>query len=74
MLYAQGRRIGNKSVGGGGLRLLIMYCDNNYAVDISPQAVWGYASPENFGNLDSLRVFLRHSGGYFGADLVAIFT
>ena len=29
--------------------------------------------PENFGNLDSLRLFLRHSDSYFGAaDLVAI--
>ena len=57
-----------------------MYCDNNYAVGISPQptspprGVWGYAPPENFGNLDSLRAFLRHSDSYFGADLVAIFT
>ena len=23
--------------------------------------VWGHAPPENFGNLDSLRVILRHS-------------
>ncbi len=27
-----------------------------------------------YGNLDSLRAFLRHCDGHFGADLVAIFT
>ena len=26
-----------------------------------PRGVWGHAPPENFGNLDSLRVILRHS-------------
>ena len=29
---------------------------------------------ENFGNFDSLRAFLMHSGSSFLADLVAIFT
>lgn len=28
-----------------------------------------HASPEKFGILDSLRVFLRYSEGHFGADL-----
>ena len=54
-----------------------MYFDNSNAVGISPQptlGVWGHAPPENFGNLDSLRAFLRHSDSHFGADLVAIFT
>ena len=49
----------------GGLRPLTVYCDNNnyYVVGIRPQGpsrgVWGHAPPENFGNLDFLRAFLR---------------
>ena len=38
-----------------------------------PRGVWGHAPPENFGNFDSLRVFLMHSGSSFGSELVAIF-
>ena len=47
--------------GGGGIIPLIVYFDNSYAVLSSPRGVWGRAPPENFGNLDSLRAFLRHS-------------
>ena len=40
----------------------------------TPREVWGHAPPENFGNVDSLRLFLRYSDSYFGAaDLVAIY-
>ena len=35
-----------------------------------PRGVWGHAPPENFGNLDSLRMFLRLSDSHLGADLV----
>ena len=39
----------------------------------TPRGVWGHPPPENFGNLDSQRLFLRHSDSYFGAThLVAI--
>lgn len=60
-----------------GLRPLTAYCDYSYAVGICPQptyGVWGYAPPEYFGNFDSLRAFLGHSGSSFWADLVEIFT
>ena len=39
-----------------------------------PRRVWRHAPPENFGNFDSLRAFLIHSGSSFWTDLVAIFT
>ena len=35
---------------------------------------WGHALPENFGNFNSLRAFLMHSGSSFWTDLVVIFT
>ena len=58
----------------GGISPLIVYFNNSYAVLSPPRGVWGHAPPENFGNLDSLRTFLRHSDSHFGADLAAIFT
>ena len=48
---------------------LIVYFNNSYAVISPPRGVWGHAPPENFGNLDSLRAFLRHFDSHFGADL-----
>ena len=42
--------------------------DGIYAVGINPyppRGVWGHAPPENFGNLDSLRVILRHSDSHY---------
>ena len=59
--------------GGGGITPLIVYFNNSSAVLSPPRGVWGHAPPENFGNLDSLRAFMRHSDSHFGADLVAIF-
>ena len=41
---------------------------HNIAVGVSPQpprGVWGYAPPEKFLNLDSLRAFLMHSDSCF---------
>ena len=35
-----------------------------------PNGVWEHALPEKFGNLDSLRTFLRHFDSHFGADIV----
>ena len=39
-----------------------------------PRGSGGHASPENFGNFDSLRAFLMHSGSSSWTDLVAVFT
>ena len=61
--------------GGGGLRPLTVTTVRLWAYAHSPpRGVWGHAPPENFGNFDSLRAFLMHSGSSFLADLVAIFT
>ena len=43
-----------------------------YAHAQPPRGVWGHASPENFGNFNTLRAFLMHSGSSFWTDLVAI--
>ena len=56
--------------GGGGFRPLIVYCDHSYAMGISTQPTWGrgvggHAPQENFGNLDSVREFLRHPDSKF---------
>ena len=37
-----------------------------------PRGIWGHAPPENFGNFNTLRAFLMHSGSSFWTDLVAI--
>ena len=71
----QGRRTGSKSGGGGGGGAQTFDCVRLWAYAHSPpRGVWGHAPPENFGNVDSLRVFLVHSGSSFWTDLVAIFT
>ena len=61
--------------GGGGLRPLTVTTVRLWAYAHSPpRGVWGHAPPENFGNFDSRRAFLMHSGSSFLDDLVAIFT
>ena len=34
-----------------------------------PRGVWGHAPPEMFGNLDYLRVILRHSDSHYHSQL-----
>ena len=50
--------------GGGGVRPLPCTVTTAWGV-------WGHAPPENFGNLDSPRTFLRHSDSHLGADLAS---
>ena len=64
---------------GEGVRPLNVYCDKSCTAGIStPRGGWGHVPPpppppppEKF---DSMRVFVRHSGSNFWADLVAVFT
>ena len=56
----------------GGLRPLTVIIVRLWAYAHGPpRGVWGHAPPKNFGNFDSLRAFLMHSGSSFWTDLAS---
>ena len=54
--------------GGGGVIPEVCTVPRAQAHSPLPRGVWGHAPPENFGNLDSLRTFLKHSDSHMGAN------